>query len=342
MANVVQTRVQDSPKRGVVGYPAFPARNSNINSMQNGNGGTKAIKTLTVSFEDDGVYKHLFEGEVRSFTEDAEGTADNVASAIGTKDSTYPNIVKLAAVSILANVITYTGKYDGKDFDLEASSSNLAVATTQEAAEAAPMPFGKAVMDAGPADTGNKRKAKLLDNDGLTGRQIIVTPGAAAATLTVVFEGQHYTATATGAAALKTAIDAALPANSVNTTVNGSDLELDVATAGAWFDVVLGGDLVFKSAAGEDIIAKIEGITCYTSRSVDGRGYEPKATMDVITEDGAWVEAAAGTPAYGGQLWVGVQNGAQGKFYAERGADRVLWTGAKIGDVESKRFQALF
>lgn len=339
---IVQTRVNEGPKRFTLGYPAFPGRASNVNSRENGNGGAPAIKTLTVSFADDFTYKYSFDGEPLQFTEDAEGSANAVAAAIGTRDKFNPQVAKLADLTVATNVLTFKGKFDGHDFDLVADSDNLVVATTQAASEAQVMPFARVVMDGGVASKNvNQRAAKLLDNDGLTARKIVITPGAAAATLSVVYEGQTYVVTATGAAALKAALDGVLPASSITSTVNASDLELEVATAGAWFELGINGDAVLKSMAGDDIIKLIEGVTCYTARATKN-GYEPLSMMDVIAEDGAIVEAKEGIPAYDGSIWIGVTGADRGECFTERGAGRVLWHTAKIGQVEGKLFQALF
>jgi hypothetical protein len=343
MANtVVQQRIDQGPKKAVVGYPAFPARSSNVNSRENGNGGQVAIKTLTLTFADDFKYEYSVDGEQLAFTESAEGDAATVAAAIATRDKFNPQIAKLAALTVATNVLTFTGKHEGNDFDLVAESDNLAVATTQAASEAAVMPFGRVVMDGGPAKkNASQRAAKLLDNTGLTARKIVITPGAGAATVQVHYEGETYVASGTGAGAIKTAIDGVLPASSVTTTVNGGDLEFEVATAGATFDLGINGDAVLKSIAGDDILKKIEGITCYTARATKD-GYEPEAFMDVITQDGAWVASKAGDPAYDGNIWVGVEGADRGELFAERGAGRVWWNGASIGQVDGKIFQALF
>jgi len=196
------------------------------------------ISTLTVSAAtNDKTYTVYIQNIPVSFTADGSATTAEIATGLGAAIEAE-SALAFIDVSVASNVVTLTGRQEGLVFTLVENDAQLAFATSQSAADAAVVNFGRFIVRAADASDGTKQ-GRLINGTDLDGASATLSFTADnsqpySGTITIDGVGYDFTFTSDGSATaneiatgLKAAIDA---------------LSLDVTTALDTDDLVITGD----------------------------------------------------------------------------------------------------
>jgi phage tail sheath gpL-like len=210
------------------------------------------VGTITVdTAADSTVYTWTINGVVQTYTSGTGASTTTVAAGIAAVINADPLVRGQVSASAAVAVVTLTSTYAGVGFTASDSDSRLTTVQASTAnANAAEVAFGRAVISQGFSSSEANRYAALPVTTNLAAQVSTVTITYAASEIYVVgitIAGQRYsvevTATvddATTAAAINTAINAMMPANTVIGTVATNVVTLTAEILGQPFVVDLG------------------------------------------------------------------------------------------------------
>jgi hypothetical protein len=223
-------QVLGQAKQGVAGQKVYTSHLDRSDTLLNSSPQAVQVSTATVTgATNDKAYILTINGIDVTFTSDASATLQEIANGLADAVNAEPLVRgQVSAVSDNVDTVTLTGLTPGLAFTLTEADAELTTALVTAAASAAAVPFARAVIDQGFAANG-------IDRLGALAAAVLFT--AQVATISVVFGAlDEYrvrvrdadsgdllaevlvaanTDSATTASDIATALNAALPANSV-------------------------------------------------------------------------------------------------------------------------------
>lgn len=314
-------------------------------------------------------------GETFGFTLTQNGEAIVFSKTVAAGDNTAAEVTAALKLAIEADAAVLSCVYPvdnagtldlvayvpGADavFTLSSLVGNLAQSTLATGADAASIPFGRAVISIDDFASGSAfaaKQARALSDEmcalpssttlpaksiafafggSFTSGDIFVLAGSfrsGGLDLPISASAAETTLDASGAA-LDSYVDGlgfGLVSASYNSTSNVLTL---TGAAGVDFDAniaVVGTSTVTKTVtnSGSAIDLKFMGISRYThdtDSDVLGQfatAYKPGEGVKIVSRGCVWVEVAGGTPAAGGTVYVGTGSGEEGKIYASAASGR--------------------
>ena len=222
-------------RQGFVGQLAAYDRHTRELTVLNQDPQAVQVSTVTVSgATNDKTYSLVLNGVTVSYTSDGTATIAEIAQGLSDAIDAEPAVRGQIAPSATATTVVLTGTTAGQAFTATESDAELSIALTTAAASAAPIPFGRLVVDTGDAhpDSGQTPLGKLAK---------VTAFGTQTSTLTVTYAASHtYTVQVENAATgellavvrvaadtdddttatnIEAALAAALPANTVDESV---------------------------------------------------------------------------------------------------------------------------
>ena len=323
------------------GQLAYPARARRVRGFRNLDGGAAQVETITVDTYSDGdnlvVVFTSDDGEITiTYTMTTADTNEaGAASSLAAKLNAHPNIRKHGKAVASGDDVVFTGRFVGKVFTFAVSATGSgAISTTTSTPASSPgaIAYGTAVLYDGSTSSGDM-KGKPVDVDGLTKMSIVIAHGETASGQVVLkFDDQIYKAAGADAAALNTALDAALPTG-LSSSVASTDVTITVDTAGDVFELVdLSGDVSLDTyTKGDRLDDKLAGISCYTDLSADSEGYGAERLVDVCEDGEVSLEIASAT--LDDLFFVGTTGDEKSVIYRARAANRVRLSRLKACEV---------
>lgn len=277
----------------------------------------------------------------------SDTTAD-IAAGLKAAVEQEPSVGNTCVPSAASNVLTLTGVTAGQSFTLDDSDTDLTAATTQAAATAAAVEFGRAIVGTGFSADGDRMGA-VADEAKFTAQTATGTVTYAANTqydIEVEFEGQTYTFSVpattnadTTAGLLRTALTAGLPSG---LTLSGATDEVivtaDVAgaafTMGAGANIALSGSPVPTAATSMSLAFLGMSKRVYQEEvgTIGGESanYPANAGMVVVRGGNSMWVSNTQSPTNGDPVYVDLAVGSgAGLLYNTAGTDRVLLPQAK-------------
>jgi hypothetical protein len=312
---------------------------------------TLVVDTATNSHE----YTLEINGVAISYTADGSATkAEIAAGLVAAIDAEHLVRGQVGAADDGVDTVTLTGEYPGVAFVLSAVDALLTSATLTTAAEADDVPFGRLVVSGGYSD-GEATALGILAASGALEAQVdTLTVDFAAGELygvSIEIEGESYgvevaadTDDATTSAAITTALNAMLPANTVvATNPAATSVVLTAEVAGKAFKVkrwLKSGttarlSLAHTTATKEtDLNRMALGVSLYTideeNTTVEGDDvvYPANAGVQIVSDGLVWVENSESVDA-GDDVYVELGVSADnGKLFNSSSATRVKLNGA--------------
>ncbi len=325
-------------------------------SLINEDPSAKQVSTITAdSASDSTQYDITVQGVALSFTSDASATVGEIAA--GLRAAIVADAVANAGlnVTVSAGVVTLTSLYAGTTFTVTSDEADLTVATSTAADSGDPIEFGSLVLF-DPADTTFGRLFKAANLAARTRTITVAGTAENSKTINVALniDGVSYligavspaSATATNTAtAIRDAINAALPADTVIATSASGVVTLTAEVAGVPFDVTatgvatstmtvtVGGDAY---AAADDFSTMLAGIAVHEyTHEVPKSGnakYEANVVMSVA-RSGRINVTTAETVSRGKPVFVSTSDGltfraSAASGYVQLPAGKFEWAGA--------------
>lgn len=298
--------VRSERVQGVPGMIAFGTPDTL--SYVNVSPGAKQVSTLTVSAaSDDKVYTVQIDGIDASYTSGTSATVTTVAAGLAAAINANGMINARVLASPAVGVITLTARYAGVGFAYAEDDTQLAFAVVVANAEAAQVPFGRAVYASG--HDGVNKQAALLSGAGNVAQVNTLTltyDAAVDAIVTINYINpatglmesrtvQHTQATDAPASitALAAQINAVMPANTILAAGATNVLTLTAEVAGNAFSVSAGfgtgrdtGAWAFSQTDGLSAVDLIAGVTVrsMTQDAENEPNYEPNTSMSVLPD----------------------------------------------------------
>lgn len=342
------------------GFPGQVVRSEGANkqrSFLNASPQRVAIKTITINTATLArVYSVTIGGKTVSFTA-ADTNTTNVAAGLGAAINADPVVRGRVVATMAAAVITLTGLYPGDDFPVTALDAQATLAVTQTSQEAEAIPFGRAILNLG-VESGQPELLCALAQSAVLSAQVVtaaLTYVASTVIETAIYEVRgserillakravtSATDLATVVGAIVTAMNAALPANTVLAAANGGNTAV-VYTAevvGMEFEVevqhVSGGasspTITITQTTGPSISTSVHralaGIAAHVrdeaplSRTATAGEFAGNSGVLAHTEGEVWV-THDGAVVPGGTVFLELAGSAKGQFYTVGSATRV-------------------
>jgi len=346
----------DLPQGGV-GEPAQTGNADRSFSVTNASPQSVEVYTLTVAAVNDTLYTYEANGETVKYTSDPSATTTEIQAGLVADHNNNPMARGLGEAGGADPDVVVTGLLAGQSFPVTTSDPNLTLVHTNDAAKADWIPVGRLLISQGfhpdePVQLGSLPKAALLTAQVDT--FVMVYDALVTVRASVTVEGQTYTAAivmagasdiATEGALLATAINDALPANSVLASFATATLTLTAEVAGKAFvsfidfEAPVGASVDTGAAAKgttglstDDLVGSLVGISRMhktvenMTRFGDDPGYKPYSGVVVDADNWLWVDLDAGdTITAGGAVYceTGVA-GLEGRMYPASSATRIL------------------
>jgi hypothetical protein len=303
---------------------------------------------------DTATHNHLYTQEINgiacNYQADAATTKAEIADGLAAAINAEPAVRgQVAAISDGVDTVTLSGLIPGLAYTLSNVDALCTATSIATAAEAAAIPFGRLVISDGLHPDGDGTPlGKLAQSSAFAAQEAeaVVTYHASEQYTVIVRDVKGAilaavnvdadTDSATTAAAIRDALNAALPANTVIVTLATATLTFAAEVAGLEFSV--GGD----GSAGGLVISDTVGPTAATSLARAAAGISLHSMMDEAATIGAeqgeypanhgframragpvWVERPGAVSA-GDPVYVELSGANAGKFYNTGSATRVL------------------
>lgn len=351
MGNIHQTNVGDIA-RGKVGQLYGDPFHYIEESFGVSEGRASEVSTIVIdTATNDATYSGTLFGEPFTFTADGSAAKDEITA--GLKASMEENSVITGVCTIVddtVDTLTITARYPGIDLDIELDSSASLMTLTQTTAESegTTIPFGRAVLYDSDDPT------KVVTFTAPSARVVHLTPTINTATgvpyaVEVVIEGETYGAEfdADGSATvqevvegLTTALNAALPANTVVVTEDNTKLILTGEVPGTPFEVNASANLdnvwtEAVSVAGDNL-ANLAGITRYsyeeaatTIGDATSVGYPPGRDASVLKKGRIYVNGG-NSATRTSDVYIGTASAERGQIFDADGSGRVKVTDGSL------------
>jgi hypothetical protein len=341
---------------GIVGMLVMASMLNELDTVINKSPQAKQVGEIVVdTAANDTDYTVTINGVDITITSDADGTKPEIAAALAAAINAEPLVRgQVEAESDGVDTVTLTGTFPGLAFTASDADANLT--TTEEvtaAADAEAIPFGRLVCSTGYTDEGNKH-GFLAKSTLLTAQVATLTVDYVATELygvEVEVDGERYgvevaadTDDATTSAAIMTALNLKLPANTVvATNPSATTVVLTAEVAGKPFKVSTWqkiGTAASLSVAhttrsvATDVTKAAVGVSLHTYDEEIPAGeteasYPANAGLKVCRKGLIWVENSE-SPSVGDPVYVELAAGANsGKFYKTSSATRVLLPNAR-------------
>jgi hypothetical protein len=341
---------------GIVGMLVMASMLNELDTVINKSPQAKQVGEIVVdTAANDTDYTVTINGVDITITSDADGTKPEIAAALAAAINAEPLVRgQVEAESDGVDTVTLTGTFPGLAFTASDADANLT--TTEEvtaAADAEAIPFGRLVCSTGYTDEGNKH-GFLAKSTLLTAQVATLTVDYVATELygvEVEVDGERYgvevaadTDDATTSAAIMTALNLKLPANTVvATNPSATTVVLTAEVAGKPFKVSTWqkiGTAASLSVAhttrsvATDVTKAAVGVSLHTYDEEIPAGeteasYPANAGLKVCRKGLIWVENSE-SPSVGDPVYVELAAGASsGKFYKTSSATRVLLPNAR-------------
>lgn len=344
--------------QGVVGKIAYGDYNDVTRTLINSDPQAAQVSTYTVdSATNSTVYTLTINSVDVSYTSDASATTAEIAAGIKAAIDAEPRVSGQVSASVASNVVTVTGRWPGTSFTITDSSGDTTIATTTTAATADAIAFGRLMVTGGyqtdePTELGKLAKAAAFSAqvDTLTvtyaaSEIYIVTIEMTDGTGRYTVEVTADTDSNTTAAAINTAINAMMPANTVIGTVATNVVTLTAEVAGKGFTTSVGlktgttARLVIANSVANSYLTDVQkaarGISVYTDSveitTVGGTeaSYPANAGVVVLQKGAIWVSNSQ-DPTHLADVYVELGVAADnGKLFTTSSATRVKLVKAK-------------
>lgn len=282
---------------------------------------------------DDREYQFEVNGVAVKFTTPSSGNSTaSIASGLAEAANADPIIRGQVAASSSGDTVTLTGLIPGVSFSVSASDANLgAPNTAQNAATAAPIPFGRLCIAGGESAVSpyGNRLGRLASADGLVAQSITLAHGGDTSTVVLQIDGELYEASAATAADFATAINSAVPENTVTAVNDSGDVTITVDTAGDSFRLVsISGNLTISAQESGDTVAELAIGVSLRAYDEEGTAYPPNAGVAALRRGGVWVEVDEPVDMRG-PVYVQLEGDNAGKLYPKRAAGRAIVPGLR-------------
>lgn len=290
-------------------------------------------------------YTVTLNGETVAITSDASATKPEIAAALADAINQDPTLrAAVAAVSNGVDTVTVTGLIPGVVITLTDSDANLTTTAAATAADTADsVAFGAFVMVTGFESQGGNKIGGAVQSGLLAAQVDTVAVTYAAGNvygLSIDVAGESYgvevaadTDSATTAAAIRTAINAVMPANTVIAAGSSGNVTLTAEVAGkafalhTWTKTGSGLATTHTTATAACDLAKvIAGLALLTTDeevSATGAGaYPANSGVKALKVGDVWVSSSE-SPAYGDPVYVETSGTDTGKPYAASSATRI-------------------
>lgn len=358
----IHTRATDIPSRrpqGALGDLVYVSHLNRSKTVTNDNPQSVQIWTVTVDTAvNDTGYTFDVEGVAISFTSDATATTAEIQAGLVAAYNASPVAFGMATAAGTDPDVVITGRNAGINFEVSDSDANLTTVETQDAAQADRIPFARLMVTQGfqssPSLEANELGA-LAKSSLLTAQvdtYLMTYQDAIRMSIFVEIEGETYEGSivtaaasniATEGALLNTALNAALPANSVVATFATATITLTSEVAGksfkSWlvYQATVAADPITaaqtKTSTGlvsDDIAKAAVGLSMRRADvenatvAGDDPSYAPTFGVEVLSNGTMWVDSpGAVTPSDPVYVELGV-TADNGKFFTAASATRVL------------------
>lgn len=293
----------------------------------------------------------------------ANGTTTTIAAAIAAAINAEALVRGTVTATSAAAVVTVTANWPGIAFSIASSEAFLTVATSSTALAADPVPFGAAVVSQGYRTDGEPERLVTLASETVFTPQVqtfTVATGAAVDIFVALYEvrgservllgSDTVTGNATAntqATALRNAINAIAPTNTVVATGTAAAVICTAEIAGLEFDVVIaevGTTKVLTTgpSPATSLHRAFVGVSYYAenqeSPTIGGSSGEYRANEGVTyaKEGELWV-STTGTIVEGGDVYVELGTSNTGLLFPTAGADRVALSRARAQWLRASR-----
>lgn len=349
----ISMRAQDVRGRRLqaqIGQPVHANYLDAVHTLINSDPQAVQITAITVDTATNShAYTFTVDGITVTYTADASATKPEIANGIEAAINGDPRIYgSVSADSDGVDVVTLTGQYPGVAFTVAALDALLSQATSQAAAAAAAVPFGRLMISGGFQTNEDNELGILVRAGALTAQVDTLAVTYAAGELygvSIAVDGEEYGVeveatvdTATTHAALVTALNAILPANTVLAAGTSPNLTLTAEVAGKPFRVsrwLKSGTVarltlthttatratdINRVAVGVSLFAYDEEISTIAGVSAS---YPANAGVPTFKSGEIWV-ACATSPSPGDPVYVETNVTADnGKFFSASSATRI-------------------
>ena len=335
--------VRSEFRQGKVGELVLADWNSENRHMINSDPQAVQISLLTVTGATNAkTYTALIEGIAISYLSGGAATVTLIAAGLVAAIDANPTVRGLVSATNLVGVITITGLTPGVPFTLTESDGQLTTATSQVAAEALDIPFGRAVCLSG-FDAGGEPLGKLARDSSFTAQvDSTVFAGLIAgehAQISIVHDGISHTVIAafntnndTTVGDLRTAVTAQLGALDITISGATDTIILTADTAGDEFISAAGprGTLTTNRGRATSAALSLLGLAIYsfeaaatTLNQSTAAGYKANEGVSAMTKGRMWVENSQAV-TLGDPVYVELDNGSAdvGKLFNTNSATR--------------------
>lgn len=352
------TDIRSRFPQGKVGKPVEVNVNDVTRTLINSDPQAVQVTTYTVdSASNSTTYTLTVDGFTASYTSDASATTAEIAAGIKAAIDANPSITGRLTATVASNVVTLTGNYPGISFSASDSSGDTTIATTTAAATADAVAFGRLMVTGGYQTDEANELGKLCKAAAFTAQVATITVDYAAgevyyisiqmtdgsAPLTVAVAAD--TDDATTATAIRAALNAIMPANTVLVTGATDQVILTAEVPGKAFitSVGLKSGTIARLALVEttprsystDVNIAARGISLFSYDvevpTVAGTeaSYPANSGVQVMQKGLVWVSNSQ-DPTFGADVYVETGVTADnGKLFTTSSSTRIRLTGAK-------------
>lgn len=352
------TDIRSRFPQGKVGKPVEVNVNDVTRTLINSDPQAVQVTTYTVdSASNSTTYTLTVDGFTASYTSDASATTAEIAAGIKAAIDANPSITGRLTATVSSNVVTLTGNYPGISFSASDSSGDTTIATTTAAATADAVAFGRLMVTGGYQTDDANELGKLCKAAAFTAQVATITVDYAAsevyyiaiqmtdgsAPLTVAVAAD--TDDATTATAIRAALNAIMPANTVVVTGATDQVILTAEVPGKGFitSVGLKSGTIARLALVEttprsyltDVNVAARGISLFSydvevpTIAGSEASYPANSGVQVMQKGLVWVSNSQ-DPTVGADVYVETGVTADnGKLFTTGSATRIRLTGAK-------------
>lgn len=356
--STLATDIRSRFPQGKIGKAVYVDTNDVTRTLINSDPQAVQVTTYTVdSASNSTTYTLTVDGFTASYTSDASATTAEIAAGIKAAIDANPSITGRLTASVLSNVVTLTGNYPGISFTASDSSGDTTIATTTAAATADAVAFGRLMITGGYQTDEANELGKLCKAAAFTAQvatitvdyaasevytiSIQMTDGSAPLAVSVTAD----TDDATTATAIRAALNAIMPANTVVVTGATDQVILTAEVPGKGFitSVGLKSGTIARLALVEttprsyltdvNIAARGVSMFAYDAEIPTVAGTEATYAANsgvTVTQKGVVWVASSQDPTFLADVYVETGVTADnGKFFTTSSATRIRLVGAK-------------
>jgi hypothetical protein len=333
---------------GANGEPVFAYDPEHFDTVINKAPQQAQIGTITVdTATDSATYTFTINGYVLSFVNGTGSTTTTTAALLAETINEDARVRGQVSASAAAAVVTLTGNNPGVAFTASDTDAKLTtVEASTAAASADPIPFGRFVYVSGYDSEGPEKIGTLPKSSSFSAQVDTLTVVYAAGeryTVTIDIAGESRsvdvladTDTDTTATAIRAAINAIMPANSVVATGATDQVILTAEKPGEPFVTSVGlvtGTIArlalvhTTSGLATDAIASLAGLAILpmdeeTASGTNAGQYKANVGVRTLRLGEMWVTSTE-APAYGADVYMETNGSLAGKPYAAASATRI-------------------